>query len=281
MNSLSKKLMLGVVCFILAAGTVVSAENLVKDASPKRWHKDLIQNTEDKVGAKNSFQGNVKNIWAFSPGLIEVDPTKAYKLSGSLKSIGKDMGCAYFGLMMHDTKKRVIQRSNIMIRGSLTQLAADATVGDKVLKLKDCAKWNTKKSAKMIIAFDAEKDLSDLPNYNLSSGIAKLENKDDFYEITLEIPLKKSYPAGTKVRQHYRSSGYQYCAAERKIIPHEWTKYSAVVKGLAKSGDPKEQFWPGTKYVRVIVLINYLAKKDTDCKTLFDDILFVQVDEKK
>ncbi len=282
MNFLSKRIIMGAAGLVVAAGTVAGAENLVKNASPKKWHKNLIQNTEDKAGAKSCFQGNVRNIWAFSPGFIEIDPTKTYKLSGSLKSIGKDTGRAYLGLRMYDAKKRTIQRPSITIKkGSLTQLTADAKAGDKVLKLKDCAGWDTKRLARMVIAFDAEKDLSDLPNYDLSSGIAKLEKKDNFYEITLKTPLKKSYPASTKVREHYLYGGYQYCAAANTVIPHKWTKYSAVVKGLAKSGAPNKQFWPGTKYVKVVVILNYQAPQNSDCKTLFNDISFVQVDEKK
>jgi hypothetical protein len=288
MNCLSQKFMLGVAGLAIAAGTVVSAENLVKAgdaenvASVKKWHKKLIQNTQDKVTGKSSFQGNVKSIWAFSPGFIEIDPTKAYKLSGSFKSIGKDKGRAYLGLVMCDAKKRTILRSYITIKkGSFTQLAAAAKVGDKVLKLTDCTNWNKKASSRTIIAFGAKKDFSDLPNYNLSPAIIKLEKKADVYEVTLKSPLKKAYPAGTEVRQHHNFGGYQYCAASSKLVPNKWTKYSGVVKGLVKSGAPNKQFWPGTKYARVVVILNYQAKQGSDCKTLFDDISLVKVDEKK
>ena len=284
MNSLSKKLMLGAVGLFIAAATVVGAKNLVKGgdaedaASIKKWHKALTQNTEDKVSGKSSFQGSAINIWATSP-LIEIDPSKTYQLSGSLKSIGKDKGTSYLGLIMYDAKKRLISLSVVLSRkGSFTELAADAKTGDKVLKLKNCARWDTKILKRTQVAFNSKKDYSDLPNYNLSNLIVKLEKKGDVYEITLKSPIKKTFPTGTKVRQHYSYGGYQYCAAAGKIVPDKWTKYSAVIKGTAKTRNSMTQFWPGTKFVKVIVILNYNAKKGSDCKTLFDDITFAEVD---
>jgi len=285
MNSLSKKLMLGTVGLFIAASTVVGAENLVKTgdaenaASIKKWHKKLTQNTEDKLGGKSSFHGKTKSIWAFSPGYIEVDPSKAYKLSGALKSIGTGKSRCYIGLAMYTAKKRSLQRPYINIqKGSITKLAADAKAGDTVLQIADCSKWNAKRLKITVVAFGAKKDYSDLPNFNISSRATKLEKKGEIYELTLKTPLKKAYPAGTEIRQHIYGGGYQYCAASSKIAPGKWTKYNAVVKGLAKYGAPNKQFWPGTKFVKVVVIINYQAKKDSDTQTLFDEVSFSQVD---
>ena len=119
------------------------------------------------------------------------------------------------------------------------------------------------------------------PISDLSSTIAKFEKKDDFYEVTLKTPLKKNYPAGTEVRQHYTGGGYQYCAAAYKPVPAKWTEYTANVKGIAKYGAPNKQFWPGAKFARVIVILNYRAKKDSDCQTLFDDISLTPLEENK
>jgi hypothetical protein len=285
MNSLSKKLTLGTVGLFIAAATVVGAENLVKTgdaentASIKKWHKKLTQNSEDKLGGKSSFHGKTGSIWAFSPEYIEVDPSKAYQLSGALKSIGTGKSKCYIGLAMYTAKKKSIQRPYIsIIKGTLTKLAVDAKVGDTVLQIADCSKWNAKRLKRTIVAFGAKKDYSDLPNLNISSTAVKLEKKGEIYELTLKKPLRKAYPAGTEIRQHFTGGGYQYCAASSKIAPNKWTKYSAVVKGLAKYGSPNKQFWPGTKFVKVIVIINYQAKKDSDTQTLFDEVSFSQVD---
>lgn len=242
----------------------------------------LIQNTEDKVSGEASFQGNGKNIWAYSKTYIPVDPSKTYELSGSFKSIGKDQGRCYLGLVMYNAKKRSIYRNSVSAyKGTITELAADVKVGDKVIQLKDCSKWHKAPLNRKIIAWNAKKDFSDLPNYATSSTLVKLEQKGDIWEATLKRPVKKSYPAGTKVREHYTGGGYSYIAASYKPVPAKWTKFSGKVKGIAKLGPSKKQFWPGTKYVKVVVIVNYRAKKGSDCKTLFDDISFKEVEAAK
>jgi len=98
--------------------------------------------------------------------------------------------------------------------------------------------------------------------------------------LTLRSPVKRDYPAGTKIRQHYAGGGcYQYCAASGRPAPDKWTKYSAVVKGLAKYGSPNDRFWPGTKYVKIVVIINYRPKKGSNTQALFDDVSFSELDE--
>ena len=287
MNSLSKKLMLGTVGLFIAAGTVVAGENLVKNggaedaAGIKKWHKALSQNTEDKAAGKASFHGKRKNIWSFSPGYIEVDPSKAYQLSALLKTAGVEKSKCYVGIISYNAKKRNISRTSVnIVKGSLTTLAADAKAGDKVLKIKDCSKWSKKYINRTQVGFGAKKDFSDLPNFNLSGVAAKLEKKGDIYELTLKSPIKKAFKAGTQIRQHVAAGGYQYSAASSKIAPAEWKKFSAVIKGQAKYGTPNNKFWAGTKYVRVVVILNYQAKKDSDTQALFDEVTFSQLDEK-
>ncbi|MDD5597331.1 MAG: hypothetical protein PHV82_05270 [Victivallaceae bacterium] len=288
MKSITFELMLGFAALTLIAGNAAAAENLIKDGNAedastiKKWHKNLTMNTEDKVSGKGSYQGSTKDIWAYSQEFIEIDPAKTYKLSGSFKSIGKDKGHCYLGLVMYDAKKRPVSRNCITCKdGSQTKLATDAKTGDTVIKLADCSKWYTKTPARTIVAFGAKEDFSDLPNTDLSAPIDKLEKQGDIYEVTLKAPLKKNYPAGTEVRQHFLGGGYQYCAASYKQVPAEWTKYSALIKGIDQKGPSNKQFWPGTKYVRAIVILNYQAKKDQDCQTLFDDIVFEEVPAEK
>jgi len=287
MKSLSTKFMLGVAGLLVASSAVVAGENLVKNggaedaASIKKWHKALSQNTEEKVGGKSSFHGKTRSIWAFSPEFIEVDPSKAYQVSVSIKNAGTAISKCYIGLAMYNAKKQSIQRPYIMtIKGTMTKLAADVKPGDKVLKIVDCSKWNKKIITRSQVAFGAKKDYSDLPNLKLSRLAAKLEKKGDIYELTLSSPIKKAFKAGTQIRQHFYTGGYQYCAASNKPATAEWKRYSAIVKGLAKHGAPNKQFWPGTKYVKVVVIINYNAKKDSDTQALFDEVSFSEVDEK-
>ena len=288
MKSLTSKFMLGIASCVLTSGVTLAAGNLIDNggaedaASVKKWRKGLIQNTEDKVSGQASFQANAKNTWAYSQKYIPIDPSKTYKLSGYFKSIGKDQGRCYLGLVMYNAKKRSIPRNSISVyKGTLTELAEDVKAGDKVIKLKDCSKWQKTGLNRKTIAWNAKKDFSDLPNYTISSILVKLEKKGDIWEATLKKPVKKNYPAGTQVREHYTGGGYSYIAAAYKPVPTEWKKYTGTVKGIAKYGAPSKQFWPGTKYVKVVVIANYRAKKDSDCKTLFDDISLEEVEAAK
>jgi len=280
--------MLGFAVLIFTTSTTVRAENLVKSGDAedvsmvKKWHKNLTLNTQDKVSGESSFQADAKSIWSKSPGFIEINPEKIYKLSGLFKSIGKNQGRCYLGLVMYDARKRFITRSQIIYQpNSQTKLVADAKVGDTVIKLADCSKWNTQRLTRTLVAFGAQKDFSDLPNTDLSPYVVKLEKQGDIYELTLKKALDKDYPAETAVRQHYHIGGYQYCAAVNKQVPNEWTKYSAVLKGISQKGPSDKQFWPGTKYVKVIIYLNHGVKDDQDCKTLFDDIVFEEVPDKE
>ncbi|MDD5597330.1 MAG: hypothetical protein PHV82_05265 [Victivallaceae bacterium] len=288
MKSITFEFVLGIAALIFIAGNAAAAENLLKggdaeDASiAQTWSKRLTLNTEDKVSGKSSCLATQGSISAKSPEFIEIDPAKTYKLSGSFKSAGKDQGRCYLGLIMYDANKRLIHRNHITYKaGSQTKLAAEAKTGDTVIKLADCSKWDTGKLNRKLVAFGAKDDLSDLPNTDLSAPIDKLEKQGDIYEVTLTKPLKKDYPAGTEVREHYSTGGYQYCAAANKTVPNEWTKYSTVIKGIDPKGPSNKQFWPGTKYVKAIIIMNYRAKKDEDCRTLFDDIILEEVPDEK
>lgn len=277
------------VLFISSCTSIpVVRENLVKngdaenEASVKEWHKCLKINNDDKVEGEGSFHGKKRNIWAFSPGFIEFDPAKTYQLSAWLKSIGTEKSTCYIGLAMYTARKQSIQRPNVTIqKGTITELAAAVKAGDRVLKIKDCSKWNTEKLRMTQVAFGANEDYSDLPNFNVSNLAFRLIKKGAIYELFLRSPIKRDYPAGTKIRQHYAGGGYQYCAASDKTAPKRWTKYSAVVKGLAKYGAPDNQFWPGTKYVKIVVILNYKAPKGSNTQALFDDVSFSELGEEQ
>jgi len=98
---------------LVAVCTVAGAENLLQTGDAEdvamvyKWHKALIQNTQDKTGGESSFQGNT-SIHARSPELIEIDPNKAYILTGSFKSIGRDQGHSYLGIIMYNAEKNLL-----------------------------------------------------------------------------------------------------------------------------------------------------------------------------
>ena len=94
----------------------------------------------------------------------------------------------------------------------------------------------------------------------------KLEEKDGYWEVRLNEPCGRAYPAGTKVREHPAGPAYLYCAAAAQAAPTEWTQYSGSVMGLSEAGAGNARWWHGTKYAKLVMLLNY--EQDEDCIVL-------------
>ncbi|MCP3968472.1 MAG: hypothetical protein GY718_19365 [Lentisphaerae bacterium] len=184
---------------------------------------------------------------------------------------------------MYDGSKRFISRHkvNAMV-DTETGLIADAKKGDTTIVLKNCKNWDKYKRllkrGSGIVCFNAQKDFSDLPNSNYEM-IKSAEKEEDHYLITLRRPLKKSIDAGTRVRLHIKSGGYMYCASAGKKLTKDWKKFSAEISGVAVKGVPNDKFWPGTKFVRLVVIANYGKTKGP--KTFFTGIKFKELSSDK
>jgi hypothetical protein len=160
------------------------------------------------------------------------------------------------GIMPLNDKGQQIDATQVnTIAGTETELAADCNPEDMVIKIKNGEKWKDGKFH--LIAFNADDSgkKADLPNTELSSmGIAKVEKKDNVFEVTLSAKCGKKYAAGTKIREHKSGATYIYIGAIDKVVPADWAEFSKVFK--------KESCWPGTCGVKVIVLANYGGKPD-------------------
>ena len=204
-----------------------------------------------------------KNREVLSRELFPVDPDKEYTLSLMLKSgaqvEGRDV---HVGLICYTEEKKLIFSQFInRLENTETELLADAVPGDRVLKVKKADKW--KSSPHVFVAFNVDdtQAVSDLPNINLSPmGIQSVTEKGDAWEIKLAKPMAKSYPTGTKVRQHMAGNAYVYCTVARETIPKKWKKYSGKVTGVSDRLS-NNQFWPGTRYVQVVILPGRGANK--------------------
>ncbi|MCF6174714.1 MAG: hypothetical protein L3J71_02990 [Victivallaceae bacterium] len=202
----------------------------------------------------------------------KIDPAKTYVLSGWFKSVGKQPGRLYFGFMPLNKKNRAISSPSVMVEANTdTVLAEDCRPEDKVIKIKNGAKWKVLRYGLIAFKTDPTGEYSDIPNQNITPfGITSVEQQGDIWAVTLKNPCGKAFPEGTPVRQHRSGSSYQYCAAGSKKVPTEWTKYSATLKGIAVINMPNNEFWPGTEFVKILMLINYQAKAGE--VMLWDDI---------
>jgi hypothetical protein len=258
---------------VLIAGITALTANAADNALIQKsdWKGKLAEVTAGQHSGEKCFK-TVGNTKILSNKLYKIDPDKTYILSGWFKSAGKQPSRLYFGFAPYDKNKKSIASRSVMVEPNTdTVLATDCKPGDKVVKVKNGAKWKPHRYGLIAFKTDPTGEYSDLPNPKTSPfAIIKVEQQGDVWDITLSRPCKKAYPAGTPVRQQYSGSGYQYSAAANAKPPTEWKKYSGKVKGIAIINAPTDKFWPGTAYVRILMLANFQAKGDETL--LWDDI---------
>jgi hypothetical protein len=68
----------------------------------------------------------------------------------------------------------------------------------------------------------------------------------------LAIPLKKGYPAGSKVREH-RAKG-AHCSGSPKEIETDWIEVKRRIKGISQCDAVGREFWPCTRLVKISII---------------------------
>ena len=197
--------------------------------------------------------------WIFSREHIAVDPNSEYQLAGWFKS-GNDMpNEVYLGVLPFDENQLPIDALSVnVLENSETALTAQAAFGETLIKVNEASAWEPLLDNKqLVIAFDTDDsgEYRDLPNRK-TYVVKSLEKKDGAWEVTLAKPLADEFSAGTKVRAHVKSEHFVYAFQIKKHFA-EWTEYTGTIKPMGKSGAPRNAFWPGTKYVRILLLANW------------------------
>jgi hypothetical protein len=259
----------------------VGADNLITNGGAENkidWFTGFSGKLTKLVRSGKScyFVNGQKQI--YGKQFIPVDPTKAYELSGWMKSTGDVSSKAYLGVIPFDAQKRQISIESVYnVPKTETVLAADVAKGAKQIKIKDGKNW--KKGRVYCIAFKTKKDLSDLPNRNLSrTNVTALEKAGDVTVVTFATPLNKAYKAGTPVREHRAGATFIYTACAGKTVPEIWTKFSGKISGEQKSGNtPSNRFRVSTKFVKIVMLANYGTPKG---RLAIDDLEFKEVAKK-
>ena len=255
---------------ILAAVSVgmMSAQEVVNLSKPEDFFPSKkIVKAEDALSIKG-----VRSM--FSAKSFSLDPAKKYQLSGEFcQKAGKPV-TVFFGFAPFDAKNRPVTAAMVnVVKDTLTEVAADAKKGDKVIKVKDASKWNTKGKYSSI-AFNAKKDFSDLPNADqLSTAVPNAKKNGEVWEILLRKPLAKNIAAGTLVRQHSDGSSYIYAAGVAKLSD-KWITRKGVISGIAPVGNVSNKMWKGTAKVRVVVL---MLSGDADSDVSFRNIKVTEV----
>jgi hypothetical protein len=259
-----------------------AGENLLKNGGAESgdsagWIEFPSVSTNAMEGS-NAFVCNSGGR-VLSEELIPINPELRYKLSGFFKSEGAEAKMC-LGLICYDADEKEITSSQITpIIGTETKLREAASKGDTVLKIENGQQWvfDTKWTPEYgFVAFDVDDSgaYSDLPNRNLSgAGLKSIRQVGGQWEVELAKPLTADFVAGTKVRQH-RSQGA--CLwLEPQQVGSSWKELKGRIAGVSEGPRQPGKFWPGTKFVKVAILIETPGFKDS---VLVDEVVFTQVE---
>jgi len=229
--------------------------------------------------AKEGDYAFIFHEFVMSGDLIPVDPQAQYELSGYFLSEGPEVNI-YFGFECYDADKKIITSQSVTaIPRTETKLSEAASKGSSVLKIENAQEWVMEESTPEsgIVAFDVDDSgaYSDLPNFNLSAaGIKAIRQVGGHWEVELAKPLPADFAAGTKVRQHKASGSYLYVAGKIPV-GNDWKKLRGRVSGVSPDKRDDSMFWPGTKFVRVI-LFNALSGQKNNI--LVDELTLSRMD---
>lgn len=208
-----------------------------------------VKNSEKTYELKGSQQ-------IVSSNFIPVDLNKTYKLSGAFRSTGKENSLLYFGYVCYDKNKELIYNYTVeYVKDTETDLIKGCSADDLSIYIKDGSRWLPDPSARIAFDVDISGRYEDLPNSNVSSmGIKKISPFGRCWIVELSNPCGKNYPPKTKIREHtMKTENYIYNAVFNTNIPDVWTKY----QGLTKENRHRGDLFPGTKYIKILILGNY------------------------
>ncbi|HLC73148.1 hypothetical protein J4416_01065 [Candidatus Pacearchaeota archaeon] len=243
------------------------------------WNSITAVNSTDSHTGSSSFY-RLGAATGTSAGLIPIDTGKIYYISGWFKSSGVIEGSRlYFGFVPYDSRRVQINNHNINPDlNTETTLFNDVSSGDKIVNITDGTNWiDTITHERMAFDVDDSGNYNDLPNFNVSNqNIVRVEDMGDHWEVEFLTTVGVNYPAGTKVREHRSGSTYMYDAASNAIVPSDWTLYTRSMQGENVYGTPTGKWWPGTKYVKMLMLFNY--QQNNSYTLQFDDISLIPQD---
>jgi len=222
----------------------------------------------------------------FSDEFIPIDLNAEYNLTGWFKKYGSEDSHLFFGYVPYDENKNpIVRRYVCAVAGSETSLYEAVSSSDTSVKVLNASKWSTRLDSYVAFNTDNSGSFNDMPNSNLSNRLGvrgtngcqpTFQDNGDYWEVNLcgGQTVGVDAQAGTNVRQQRDSGTYMYTAAVGGPIVNSWANYSSVTSGESLSSENLTRWWRGTKYARIMFLINYgSGSASGDSKTRIDDIL--------
>lgn len=237
--------------FILAGCASAPAENgdfSLKKNSITRLGSDkpLIYHTNETDITVSSGESKIGKDY------FPVQEGNPYSLFFDYRGSGAEFRVSFDCLT---SDKKLIAPVNVLYRNfTQTTLARPCSKSDTVIFV-NAARELWQPTAKSAVAFDVKNDLSDLPNFNVSSpGITAVEKAGNAYKVTLAAPCGFDYPAGTAVRLHsVRDLVSEFTIkAEDKNIRH--SMLNIVIPQNYRAfwySCTRNYLYPGTRFIRL------------------------------
>ena len=263
---------------------VSEIKNLVTNGFLEKHNNTNFPDLNYKDGFLTATASGQKMV--ISNEMIEVNTNKKYFQSVTMKSNNQNSR-SYVGLIQYDIDGNTIGPSHYSFKtGSTTYLIQDLNNGDTEIHLNDVSGFSY--------------DIADSQNY-LYNGIivwnykdstgyqypeetysrnvyGSIIEKDNIDKVNNVIKLKTPWSngkieKGTKLSQARSGNTYNYGILRDDSIDGNWKTYTNIITGEGKANT--QQFRTGTKYVRVLWLMNWETR--TNVTIDIKDIIFSEI----
>lgn len=223
----------------------------------------------------------------YSNDYVEIDPSKAYQFSVSVKTIQQSYngrnGSGHIGIRMWDKNKNLLRWGSDGVGQGSTVLTKPAAPGDTTIYLNEA--WSGTNTFTYVSFYPPSHPDYSIPYYHTQfSATYDDTSYSDLgggeYSITLNSPLPNwgyDLPAGTPVLQRLGYVNPNIYTLGAPVYPETWTTYtSPVLTGERFTGG---YFRNATKYITFLNLRNYnyrFENSGDSARYLIDNILWVE-----
>lgn len=232
---------------LLSLAMLYAGDSSLQPAKAADWKSESRITEKDGVFVSGAYNRVISRT------MLAVDPAKKYRVSGEFRqTAGKDAKI-HFGVAPYSADKKFIGPLNSIIYGkTFNTLKKAVKAGDTKIEIAPQSDWIARNHFR--VAFNAQKDGSDLPNFDISKGapVKRSFNVDaGTIIITLSKPVEKDYPAGTNVRLHTGGGEFLSCAGEALALSNDWKSFSGEITGES-SGHTRKNFRKNTKFAAIM-----------------------------
>ena len=231
------------------------SQNLYETNNPKNYtcNNDFI------------FENNIFYIKKYSELIsnefFEINPLEKLYFSFETKGINSPLPL-FVGFIGYDENFQEITDSMVSyFPETFTKLTEELTNQSTNIKVKNVSKFS---KGFFKIAFFTKKNCEDIPNKNLFDINIKNINLEE-NEIILKHPIKifDKIPIGTGIRIHQNLTYFFKYPVCFNFYPNDnWNILNGVITSFQTQNDDQNSWRNGTKYAKIVFLVNYEDKND-------------------